>query len=367
MKIVIDARELRSSTGRYVERLLHHLQRINSNHQFIVLLKPGDFDSWDPSASNFSKVICPYKEFSLSEQIGFLKQLKSINADLVHFGMVQQPAFYGGLKVTTIHDLTTTRFDNPSKNPVVFKFKQEVYKKLIKKVARDSRFIITPSNFVKKDLIQFTGVDEEKIFVTYEAAEKIPDSSQPVNELVNEKFLMYVGRPNPHKNLAKLIEAFEIVRLDNPGLKLVIAGKKDFLMQKHEQSVQRRGLDGSVIFTGFVSEGELRWLYENTLAYVFPSLSEGFGLPGLEAMVHGAPVISSNATCLPEIYKDGAHYFNPNDKNDMADKISDVINNEKLRRELINKGGVVAKQYSWQKMAEQTLNIYKKALDAQAE
>ncbi|MCE7936371.1 glycosyltransferase family 1 protein [Candidatus Saccharibacteria bacterium CPR2] len=363
MKIVIDARELRSSTGRYIERLLYYLQKINSNHQFVVLLKPGDFDSWTPSGSNFSKLACPHKEFGAGEQIGFLKQLKSIDANLVHFGMVQQPVFYGGPKVTTIHDLTTTKFNNPSKNPIVFKFKQEVYKWLIKKVSRDSRFIITPSNFVKKDLIQFTGVSEEKIFVTYEAADKISDSPQPINELVNKKFLMYVGRPNPHKNLARLIEAFEIVRSNNPDLKLVIAGKKDFLMQKHEQDAQKRDLLGSsVVFTGFVSEGELRWLYENTLAYVFPSLSEGFGLPGLEAMTHGAPVISSNATCLPEIYKDGAHYFNPNDKNDIASKIKDVINNEKLRKELINKGGAIAEKYSWQKMAEQTLNIYEKAL-----
>jgi len=112
-----------------------------------------------------------------------------------------------------------------------------------------------------------------------------------------------------------------------------------------------------------VSEGQLRWLYENTAAYIFPSLSEGFGLPGLEAMAHGAPVVSSNATCLPEIYGNAAHYFDPLDINDIANKTNDVLTNSDLRNELIKKGKTQAAKYSWQQMAKQTLEVYKKALN----
>jgi glycosyltransferase involved in cell wall biosynthesis len=114
------------------------------------------------------------------------------------------------------------------------------------------------------------------------------------------------------------------------------------------------------VFTDFINEGELRWLYEHSAAYVFPSLSEGFGLPGLEAMIHGTPVVSSDATCLPEVYGDAAHYFDPRDVRDMAAKISDVLTDSKLRQDLIKKGTAQAAKYSWQRMAEQTLEIYSK-------
>jgi glycosyltransferase involved in cell wall biosynthesis len=114
----------------------------------------------------------------------------------------------------------------------------------------------------------------------------------------------------------------------------------------------------SIVFTDRVSEGELKWLYMNTQAYVFPSLSEGFGLPPLEAMIHGAPVVSSNATCLPEINGQAAHYFNPKSTYDMATKIGDVLSSAGLRGNLIQKGRTQASKYSWQTMAKQTLGIY---------
>ena len=130
-----------------------------------------------------------------------------------------------------------------------------------------------------------------------------------------------------------------------------------------ESFVQKQGLK-NILFTGFVNEGQLRWLYENCGAYVFPSLSEGFGLPALEAMAAGAPVASSDATCLPEIYGDAAYYFNPLSVDDMAQKIDEVLNSEKLRKDLIDKGYEQIKKYSWDKMAVQTLDIYKKFLNS---
>ncbi|HET7827329.1 MAG TPA: glycosyltransferase, partial [Candidatus Saccharimonadales bacterium] len=111
-----------------------------------------------------------------------------------------------------------------------------------------------------------------------------------------------------------------------------------------------------------VSEGQLRWLYENTAAYVFPTLSEGFGLPALEAMIHGAPVVSSQATCLPEIYGQAALYFDPRSVKDMALKIDQVLSDPRLRTDLINTGRAQAARYSWQRMAEQTLAVYQKLL-----
>jgi glycosyltransferase involved in cell wall biosynthesis len=128
-----------------------------------------------------------------------------------------------------------------------------------------------------------------------------------------------------------------------------------------EDRIKREGIEG-VIFTDFISDNALLWLYEHCEAYVFPSLSEGFGLPALEAMAHGAPLISTNATCSPEIYGDGAHYFNPLDVEDMAAKIGEVLDNPKLRQELIKRGKKQAAKYSWRRMAEETVGVYKKVL-----
>jgi glycosyltransferase involved in cell wall biosynthesis len=180
--------------------------------------------------------------------------------------------------------------------------------------------------------------------------------------LASEQFIMYVGRPMPHKNLERLIESFVLLKAQHPNLKLVLAGKKDANYRRIEAGVKKRGLD-NVIFTDFVSEGQLRWLYENCAAYIFPSLSEGFGLPGLEAMIHGAPVVSSNATCLPEIYGDAAHYFDPHNIQAMTDAINEVLTDKTLRETLIRAGMKQVAKYSWQQTAEKTLSVYKAALN----
>ena len=360
VKIVIDARTLMTSTGRYIERLIHYLQKIDNKNDYVILLKPKDFDSWQPSNPHFKKVICPYKEYTFAEQIGFKKQLESLHPDLVHFAMVQQPVWYNSSPVvTTMQDLTTVRFKNPDKNPVVFWIKQQIYKWVNKKVAKKSSHIITISNFVKNDLIKFTGVNPEKITVTLESADELPKGNEPVDELIGKKFIMYIGRPTPHKNLRRLIDAFALLQKKYPDLTLALAGKKDSNYARHETYVNEHGIK-NVVFTGFISDEQLRWMYENTAVYCFPSLSEGFGLPGLEAMLHGAPVASSTATCLPETHGDAAHYFDPFSVEDIAKSIDDILSDDKLRNELVKKGKKHVKTFSWQRMAEQTLAIYEK-------
>jgi len=230
-----------------------------------------------------------------------------------------------------------------------------------KYVARKSAAILTPSEFVKQDIVSYTHISPDKITVTLEAADAIGDTPETVSGLEGKRFVIYVGRPLPHKNLGRLIDAFAELKKSHPDLTLVLAGKTDPLYEAHYSDVQRRGLQ-DVIFTGYVSEGQLRWLYENCTAYVFPSLSEGFGLPGLEAMTHGAPVVSSNATCLPEIYGDAAHYFDPLSVPAMTQAISDVLDNTEHRNDLIQKGRLQTAKYSWQRMAEQTLAVYNQVL-----
>lgn len=358
MRIAIDAREYGTSTGRYISKLVEYLQRIDDQNDYVVLLKPQDMETCSLSNPRFSKVACPRKEFTFwDEQIAFWRQLQGLRADLVHFGKDHQPLLYRGRVVTTMHDLTTARFRNPAKARPVFKFKQLVYRWLVRRVARKSAAILAPSRFVKDDIAKFTGVDPDKIRVTYEAAEPIADTPVIVPELRGKPFIMYVGRPTPHKNLERLIEAFQGLKGQHPGLLLALAGKKDVNYRRIEASVRKRGIK-NVVFLDFVGDGQLRWMYENCQAYVFPSLSEGFGLPGLEAMTQGAPVVSSNATCLPEIYGDAAHYFDPLDTTAMTDAINEVLTDQILRKKLIAAGRGQAAKYSWKRTAQQTLEVY---------
>jgi len=156
-----------------------------------------------------------------------------------------------------------------------------------------------------------------------------------MKELPKKPYVLYVGNDYPHKNLKRLKLAFEKLRGDGLDYELVL-------------------------ITKFVSEEELDNLYKNASLFVFPSLSEGFGLPPLEAMARGVPVVSSNATCLPEILGDAAVYFNPLDVDDMAEKIKKTLSNDGVKKALIRKGLEQIKKYSWEKMAEETLELYSK-------
>lgn len=361
--IAIDARELRTSTGRYVERLIHYLQQIDHEHDYLILLYPKDMDSWEPTNPRFKKVACPHKEFTFDEQIGFKKQLDELKPDLVHFGMIQQPVWYGGLVVTTIHDLTTMRFNNPAKNWLIFTGKQAVYKWVIKRVAKKSAAIITPTQYVKNDVAQYTKVSPDKITAAYEAVDEFDEPAQAMPFFTGKQFIVADGRPRPHKNLKRIIEAFAILHQKYPDLYLMLTGKRNKGDGKFTALIESLGLKEYAIQTDYIPDGQLKWALQNGKAYIYASLSEGFGLIPLEAMLNGAPVVASNATCLPEVLGDAAHYFDPTSSEDIARAIEEVVTNEALQRSLIKKGTTQVKKYSWQRMAEQTLEVYKKVLN----
>lgn len=356
-KIVIDARESGTSTGRYIDKLIEHLHSLQPQHKIVLLVKKHRRDFMKQIAPMFTVAETPFAEFSFGEQIGLKKQIESMKPDLVHFGIVQQPVFYKGRVVTTMHDLTTIRFKNPSKNALVFTIKQQIYKWVNKKAARKSNIVIAISKYTKDDVVAFTRIDPQKVVVTYEAADYITEAAQPIKSLEGKRFIMYIGRPMPHKNLERLMDAFALMLETIPDLRLVLAGKKDALYEAHERYATQKGIK-NVLFTGFITDAELKWLYQNTACYVFPSLSEGFGLPGLEAMIHGAPVASSNATCLPEVYGEAVDYFDPLSSRGMADVVLNIINDKPHADKLIKRGKIQVSKYSWKRMAQQTLDVY---------
>ena len=360
--IAIDARIISSSTGRYVERLLHYLEQIDTEHHYIVLVRQKDENYFRPTNPNFSVQIAEFDNYSFGEQRGFLSLLNSLQADLVHFCMPQQPLGYKGTHVTTVHDLTLLNTYNSDKNWLIYRAKQVVGRYVFRTIGKSSAHIITPSKYTKKQYVTFADISPKKVTVTYESADRVNVEPIPYSELINAKYLLYVGQQSDYKNIKRLIRAHQQLRERHPDLLLVLVGALNESAKRNQAWAEKKGYSG-VMFTGFVDDASLAWLYQHCIAYVFPSLMEGFGLPGLEAMVYGAPVASSDATCLPEIYGDAALYFDPLSVDDIAAVTERLITNPELRAEQIQKGKVQYEKYSWKRMAEQTLAVYIKALE----
>lgn len=359
--IAIDARIISSTTGRYVERLLHYLEKIDTTNTYTILVKKKDQQYYTPTNKNFSVVVADYKNYSFNEQIGFLRLLNRLNADLVHFCQPEQPVLYRGKKVTTIHDLTLLKTYNPDKNWLVYHFKQLVGKFVFKRVIATSEYIITPTDFTKKEILERFAVSSDKIIRTYLAAEMKSTAQEPF-ELPSRRFILCVGQQSEYKNIKRLAAAHQQLLSTHPDLLLVLVGKIDGPAQKNQRLFELKRYK-HIIFTGFVSDQQLNWFFSHTSAYIFPSLMEGFGLPGLEAMQQSAPVVSSNATCLPEVYGDAAVYFNPLDVDDIASTIDTVLSNKSVADTLVANGSKQLKKYSWQRTAQQTHDIYLRALN----
>lgn len=360
MHIAIDARIINSSTGRYVERLVHYLQEVDLENKYTVLVPSKDLDFFKPTNPNFTVKAADFDNYSFGEQLGFKKFLEDLAPDLVHFCMPQQPVLYKGKHVTTVHDLILLNTYNSDKNWLKFHIKQLVGRYVFKKIGKTSARIIVPTEYTKNEYIEFSGIPESKIVITYEAADVSVDTLKPYKHPFKE-FIMYVGQQSDYKNIKRLGDAHQKLLEKHPDLGLILVGRKNASALQNETYFKKMGYK-NILFTDFIEDSERDWLYTNCKAYVFPSLMEGFGLPGLEAMGYGAPVVSSSATCLPEVYDNAAHYFDPTDVTAIAQAIDEVISDEAMRQDLITEGHAQIKKYSWQKMAEQTHQVYMDAL-----
>jgi glycosyltransferase involved in cell wall biosynthesis len=352
MRIGIDARFFGpkdKGPGRYTENLIRNLEKLDIKNQYFIFLRKDNFDEYQPQNPNFKKVLANYKWYGWKEQLFFPFKLKKYKLDLMHFTHFNAPIFYRGKFIITIHDLILRHFPTSRKNLrnfLFYPFKQLMYRLAFGQVVKRAKKIIAVSRYTKKDILKYYNINPEKIEVIYEGVFQHKDVRNP------QKYILYVGNVYPHKNLENLILAFRKIKQDNFNLQLVLVGGNDYFYKKLKKN------NDDVIFTGFIKDEDLNILYNNAALYVFPSLYEGFGLPPLEAMARGLAVVSSNATCLPEILGDAALYFNPLDIDDIAEKIKKVLADNNLREQLIQKGFAQVKKYSWKKMAEETLKLY---------
>lgn len=357
MHIAIDARTIRSTTGRVIERMLHYLQQIDLENDYTVILDRRDATYWTPTSPRFQTVLTDAKSYTLAEQFSFARELTKLAPDIVHFCMPQQPVFYRGKRVTMFFDLTLFRYRDPDKGRLRSVVKRALGWFVFRRAAEISDRIFVSAAYTRDDLQRTFGTDPAKVVVNYLAADVAPGDVLTYPHRFT-RYLLYVGHQSSYKNIQRLCTAHQRLLERDPDLGLILVGRCNAPVEFNRRFVAEQGYR-NIVFTDFLPDAQRDWLFANAEAYVFPSLMEGFGLPGLEAMAYGLPVVSSNSSCLPEIYGDAAHYFDPLDIDDIARAIGEVISNPILRAQLIERGHERYALYSWRKMAEITLQTYR--------
>jgi len=359
MRIGIDARFVGpqgTGLGKYTEKLVENLQKIDSVNNYVIFLRRSNWSYLNLSAPNFQKKLSDVPWYCTEEQLKMPAIYMSQNLELLHIPHFNVPFLYRRKFIVTIHDLIHHHFSQEStttRNPALFKFKRAGYKITITNAVKRSKKIIVPSNFVKSEIVSTFKINPEKVVVTHEAAEE--EYFTPIKSGFKVKNqILYIGNAYPHKNLNKLLDALAL-----SDLNLVIVSPRNVFLSRLEAEVKSRNLEGKVKITGYQTPSELVKTLLQSAAYVFPSLAEGFGIPGLNAMAAGVPVIASSIPTLREVYGDAAVYFDPSSPSDIAQKIKSVVYSPQKIKSLVEKGRKQAKKYSWIKMAQETLDIYK--------
>lgn len=376
MRIGIDARFFGTSgkgLGRYTQKLVEELEHIDHNNQYYIFLSQHNFDEYQPKNPNFHKVLANIPWYSWQEQIIFPKLLKKYKLDLVHFLHFNVPILYRRAYFVTIHDLILLEYPTRKAsrlNSIMYIIKNLVYRLVIMNAIHTAKKVIAISKYTKTSIQKHFHIQANKIEMIYEGVDL--ERFNPLNakefdfkkfNLKKEKYILYVGNVYPHKNIDRLLEVFAAIKPKqniDKNLKLVLVGKKDYFFENIINKVKNLNLEESVIFPGYVEDEELISLYENSLFYVFPSLYEGFGLPPLEAIALGAPIVISNATCLPEIFGEHIEYFDPKSKDDMKEVLYSFIIDKEKRELQKTYHQIILNKYSWQDMAEKTKKLYNK-------
>ncbi len=363
MKILIDGRLYGSENaglGRYLNNLISELSKIDPKNEYVLLLRKKYFDLLK-LPGNWKKVLADFRHYSFKEQIILSGLIKKENPDLVHFPHFNVPISYKGKYVVTIHDLLMHTQKGPLATTLSAPFyfvKRSGYKLVFNAAVKNSAAIIVPSLAIKNELEKGYKEISEKIYVTHEGVDEKISGTGIIK--IDSPYFVYVGNAYPHKNLKRLIQATILLNVNrSEKIILVIASARNVFTSRLEKMVSELKAKDVVRLLGFVPDNQLGSLYKNSLGFVFPSLSEGFGLPGLEAMSAGTLVLASGIPIFKEIYDKHAIYFNQLDFSSIEKSMRNVIEMEESnRKNLIIEGQKFAKRYSWAKMAKETLKIY---------
>ena len=364
MRIAIDARKLHDyGIGTYVRNLLRHLARLDGETEYVVICRPDDRAHVEGLGENFRAVPETAPTYSIREQYRLPLDLRRERVQVFHAPHYVLPPLTPCRSVVTIHDLIHLRFPEYLPSRLAYVYARSVIWSAIRRSDR----ILTVSEASKRDILRFFNVSAGKIEVITNAIDERFGQSPTEEEvvLVRERyqlqspFLLYAGNIKPHKNLERLIEAFaELRRRGFDRVKLLIIGDQVSKYPALRRAVHRCKLHTHVRFFGFVPDRTLAVLYRLADAFVFPSLYEGFGLPPLEAMASGTPVVTSNVSSLPEVAGDAAVLVDPYRPEAIADGIHRILSDDALRDQLRVKGPLRAQQFSWAQSVGRIREIY---------
>ena len=366
MRIGIDGRMLgNTGIGRYLRNLIIHLAREDKQNEYIVFMNDDDAQGVEQENFHFVTLRPAIPIYALSEQYRLPFEIRRWQPDLMHYPNFDLPFLRCCPYIVTIHDLIYYLY--PEQCPSKAAHYYAAF--MLKHATKHAQTVITDSRHSKNDLMEHLQLPEAKIQVIFPAAEEsyAPRQHSEQTKLafnkkygITKPYIFYVGKHHPYKNIEQLLYAYtqhdEIYR----SFQLVIAGKRDERRNDFYQLAESLDPEGHICFTDNISDEELLQLYQNARLFVFPSFYEGFGLPPLEAMACGVPVISSNAASLPEVVGDAALQVNPKNRTELADAIRKVLTDDELAKTLRKKGLERARTFSWDTAAKEHLALYEK-------
>lgn len=362
-RIAVDiqlARTQKTGIGFYVDCLMRALPQSASHHEYL-LLEPRR----DPSGHNPRDLSAPQR--LLWEQYELPARARHLGAQLIHpaFSATRFPR--GAKTVVTAHDIIALLM------PHDFSYwSRQFFGRWVPLSYRWADHILADSEATKHDLIRHLGIPAEKITTVYLAADERyrPIKNRTLIERVKKQFnipgeyLLHIGTLSPRKNLDLLIEIFPKIAANHQELSLVLAGHKNWYYETLRKKARDMGVEQRVIFTGYLAEEDKPALLAGALVAPFPSLYEGFGLPPLEAMAMGIPVVASNASSIPEVVGKAGILVDPTDPAAWYQAIDRVVRDKQLRTRLTKLGDQRAKEFTWQKTAQQTVAVYDRVLRA---
>lgn len=363
------ARAHRTGTETYSLELIKALAKLASPRRYFRLYAPHPPQPTDWPASPYVETcIIPWPRLWTHLRLAAEMQLHPPATLFVPAHVL--PLYCPVPAVVTVHDLGYLHYPDAHR-----RFDRWYLDWTTRRHTHLAHHIVADSLATKNDLVEFYGAKPGSITVVYLGRDETLASVKDLGVIVaakakyqlNGDYLLYLGTLQPRKNLLRLVEAFHraVTSLQNQDLKLVIAGRQGWLYADIFESVQRLGLAGQVLFPGYIAETDKPALLSGALAYVFPSLYEGFGLPVLEAMACGAPVLTSNCSSLPEVAGQAALLVDPHDTTRMAEALVRIITDADLRGQLIERGYRQIRQFSWAKAAEQVLEILERVVSSQ--
>jgi glycosyltransferase involved in cell wall biosynthesis len=363
VRVAIDARKLHDfGIGTYIRNLLRALARIDGETEYVLLCQSADMHAGAELGQNFRTVLEPSPNYSLREQIHVPWVLRRERPDVFHAPHYVLPPAVRCRSVVTIHDTIHLTFPQYLPNRAAYAYARA---SMWAAVRRSDR-ILTVSDASKRDILHFFDVPADKVVVVYNGIDERFARTPRAEDVarvreryqLDQRFVLYVGNIKPHKNLVRLIEAFHLLRRDDADLKLLIIGDEISKLPALRRAVHQYKLHKHVRFLGYLPDDMLAILYRQAAVFVFPSLYEGFGLPPLEAMASGTPVVTSNVSSLPEVTGGAAMLVDPYDVDSIADGMRRVLTDPALAAEMRRKGLLRAREFSWERSVVRTRAVY---------